>query len=138
MSARTATTEFFFDTNVALYLLSADQEKAERAEALLAGGGTISVQVLNEFTSVARRKLRMSWDEVHDVTAALRAVCAVVPLTEGTHDRGVGIARDIGLSVYDSMIVAAALDAGATVLYSEDMQHGRVVGDRLTIRNPFL
>ena len=51
----------FFDTNVVLYLFSADAAKADRAEALLAAGGLISVQVLNEFAAVARHKLGMTW-----------------------------------------------------------------------------
>ena len=58
--------EDFFDTNVVLYLLSADTAKADRAEELLARGGTISVQVLNEFVAVASRKLRMSWIEMRE------------------------------------------------------------------------
>lgn len=138
MSARArGAADAFFDTNVLLYLLSADTAKADRAEDLLARGGTISVQVLNELVAVARGKLRMPWNAVLDVTAALRSVCAVVPLTLETHDRGLEIAENMGLSVYDSMIVAAALSTGASVLYSEDLQHDRVVGGRLTIRNPF-
>ena len=77
--------EDFFDTNVLLYLLSADTTKADRAEELLAIGGTISVQVLNEFVAVASRKLRMSWIEVREVLAQIRAVCAVEPVTVETH-----------------------------------------------------
>ncbi|MCC6193544.1 MAG: PIN domain-containing protein [Burkholderiales bacterium] len=137
MTARAATAETFFDTNVVLYLLSADKAKADRAEDLLAKGGTISVQVLNELVAVARGKLRMPWHAVLDVTTTLRSVCAVVPVTLDTHDRGLAIAENMGLSVYDSMIVAAALTCGASVLYSEDLRHGRVVGERLTIQNPF-
>jgi len=138
MTGRAArSTDAFFDTNVVLYLLSADAARADRAEELLARGGTISVQVLNELVAVARRKLRMPWQAIADVTAVLRSVCAVVPLTLETHDRGVAIAGETGLSLYDSMIVAAALGAGASLLYSEDMQDGRVIDGRLTIRNPF-
>ncbi len=53
----------FVDTNVILYLASSDPEKADRAEAALAQGGTISVQVLNEIVSVLRRKMRVSWQK---------------------------------------------------------------------------
>ena len=138
MTGRAArATDAFFDTNVVLYLLSADAAKADRTEELLARGGTISVQVLNELVAVAHRKLRMPWQAVTDVTAVLRSVCAVVPLTLETHDRGVAIAGETGLSFGDSMIVASALGAGSSLLYSEDMQDGRVIDGRLTIRNPF-
>lgn len=82
-------TESFFDTNILLYLLSGENDKADRAEAVLAQGGTISVQVLNEFAAVAARKLGFSYPEIREVLEPIRAVCAVVPLTLETHDRGV-------------------------------------------------
>ena len=127
----------FFDTNVVLYLLSADPAKAERAEELVAEGGLISVQVLNEVTAVTRRKLGMSWREVRDVLAQLRAACAVAPLTVETHERGLLVAERFRLSVYDGMIVAAALLAGCSILYTEARQDGQVIDGQLTLRNPF-
>ena len=127
----------FFDTNVVLYLLSADPVRADRAEALLAGNGTISVQVLNEFASVALRKLRMSWPEIREVLTQLRAVCAVEPLTIETHERALRLAERYGLSLYDALIAAAALIAGCRTLYSEDMQDGQLIDGALRIRNPF-
>ena len=127
----------FFDTNVLLYLLLADTAKADRAEEVLALGGTISVQVLNEFAAVASRKLRMSWREVREVLAQIRAVCTVVPVTIETHEQALRIAERYGLSIYDALIVSAALLAGCKTLHSEDMQDGQVIERRLTIRNPF-
>jgi len=127
----------FFDTNVLLYLLSADTAKADRAEEVLALGGTISVQVLNEFAAVASRKLRMSWREVREVLSQIRAVCTVVPVTIETHEQALRIAERYGLSIYDALIVSAALLAGCKTLHSEDMQDGQIIERRLTIRNPF-
>ena len=127
----------FFDTNVLLCLLSADTAKADRAEELLAGGGTVSVQVLNEFASVASRKLHMPWAEIRDVLAQVCALCAVEPLTLKTHERGLQLAERYGLSVYDALIVSAALLAGCKTLRSEDMQDGQLIERKLTIRNPF-
>ena len=69
----------FIDTNVLLYLLSADVTRADRAESVLAAGGVISVQVLNEFASVASRKLRMALSEIREILDAVRTACAVVP-----------------------------------------------------------
>ena len=129
--------DVFFDTNIVLYLLSGDVAKADRAEELLAIGGVISVQVLNEFASVALRKLRMSWPEIREVLAQVRAVCPVVGLSLETHDRATQVAERYGLSVYDALIVSAALIAGCTTLYSEDMQDGQVIERQLTICNPF-
>lgn len=129
--------EFFFDTNVILYLLSADAVKADRAEELLAIGGVISVQVLNEFASVASRKLGMTWPEIREVLAQIRVVCPVESMSVDTHDRALQVAERYGLSTYDALIVAAALMAGCTTLYSEDLQDGQVIERQLTIRNPF-
>ena len=129
--------ERFFDTNVLIYLLSADQDKADRAEAALAAGGYVSVQVLNEFASVASRKLGMPIPEIREALAAIRAVCRVEPVSEDTHDLGLQVAERYGLSVYDSMIVASALLAGCKSLLTEDMQDGQAFDSRLKVRNPF-
>lgn len=129
--------ERFFDTNVLLCLLSADPDKADRAEAALAAGGSVSVQVLNEFASVASRKLGMPIPEIREALAAIRAVCRVEPVSEDTHDLGLQVAERYGLSVYNSMIVASALLAGCKSLLTEDMQDGQTFDGRLKVRNPF-
>ena len=129
--------DHFFDTNVLLYLLSADEAKADKAEALVCKGGHISVQVLNEFASIATRKLGMTHAETRNALATIRAVCQVHSLTEEIHDLGMQLAERHRLSLYDAMIVAAALTVGCTTLYSEDMQDGLLVRKTLRIRNPF-
>lgn len=126
----------FFDTNVLLYLLSADSAKAQRAEELVAEKGWVSVQVLNEFASVASRKLRMPLSEIRECLEPIRSICTVEPVTVETHTRGLDIAERCSLSIYDSMIVAAALLAGCDTLYSEDLQDAQRI-DGLLIRNPF-
>ncbi len=128
----------FFDTNILLYLLSADSAKADRAEALLEDGGCISVQVLNEFSAVAARKLKMDWTEIREALALIRAVCTVEPVTIETHDRALLLIERYGFSLYDALIVASALLAGCGTLVSEDMQHGQVIDRQLTVRNPLL
>jgi predicted nucleic acid-binding protein len=126
----------FFDTNVLLYMLSADAVKADRAEALIAGGGVVSVQVLNEFASVASRKLGMAFGDIREILATVRAVCAVRPVDIETHELGLELAERLRFSVYDGLIVAAALRAGCATLYTEDLHHGQTI-DQLKIRNPF-
>lgn len=128
----------FFDTNVLLYLLSGDELKAGRAEETIADGGIISVQVLNEFASVATRKLGMSWREIQEILNQVRAVCSVKPITIEVHDRGLQLAECYGFSIYDAMIIASALLADCRTLYSEDMQNGQVIDGQMTIQNPFL
>ena len=129
--------ETFFDTNILLYLLSADETKANRAEEELSAGGIVSVQVLNEFASVASRKLNMSIAEIREALAGIRAVCRIVPISQQTHDLGLEVVERYGLSVYDAMIVAAALLAGCRTLMSEDMQIGQTIDGTLEVRNPF-
>ncbi len=127
----------FFDTKVLLYLLSAEPGRADRVEEALAAGGTISVQVLNEFTSVALRKLGMKVAEVREALAPIIDVCQVIALTTQIHQRGLAVAERYRFSFYDALIVAAALESGCTTLFSEDLQDGQVIDRTLTVRNPF-
>lgn len=129
--------EVFFDTNVVLYLVSGDVKKADLAEAALAGGGHVSVQVLNEFASVARRKAGMAWAEIGEVLSAVRQICTVHPLLLETHDRGRALAERYGLSFYNALIVASATQARCHVLYSEDLQAGQRFDGGVVVRNPF-
>ncbi len=127
----------FFDTNVLLYVAAADTSKADRAQELLRDGGLVSVQVLNEMANVLRRKMRLTWAETHLFLATIRDLVSVQPLTVETHERGLGLAERYGLSIYDAMIVAAALDADCDILWSEDMQNGMTIEGRIAIVNPF-
>ena len=127
----------FFDTNVLVYLASGDASKADRAEATIAGGGSISVQVLNELANVARRKMQMSWDETHAFLNMLRGLLTIHPITADIHETGLRLAERYGLSIYDLMIAASALHAGCDTLWSEDMQHGMKLDEGLRIANPF-
>ena len=127
----------FVDTNVLLCLLSPDEAKADRAEALLARRIVISVQVLNEFTNVARRKSGLDWPAVEQALLDVQRFADVRPLTVGTQRAGVALAKRYQLSIHDAMIAAAALEAGCTMLASEDFSDGQCFERRLTIRNPF-
>ncbi len=130
--------EVFFDTNVLIYAVTLDDRRNDRAEKLLASGGTISVQILNEFVSVARRKLLMPWRGVTDALDAFRVLCpSPLPITVEIHQAALKIAEQHGFGIYDALVVAAALEAGCAILYSEDFQDGQEIDGRLTIRNPF-
>ena len=127
----------FFDTNVLLYVASGDPAKAERAEKLIGDGGVISVQVLNEITNVARRKMAMSWIETGSFLSMIRDLLPVKPITIEIHETGLVLAERYGLSTRDAMIAASALHADCDTLWSEDMQDGTVLDGRLRIVNPF-
>jgi predicted nucleic acid-binding protein len=127
----------FFDTNVLVYLASSDHGKADQAERVIANGGTISVQVLNELTNVARRKMLLSWTDTHDFLSLVRRLLNVVPVTIDSHEAGLALAERYQLSTYDAMIAASALHAGCDTLWSEDLLDGAVLGSGLHIKNPF-
>ena len=128
----------FIDSNVLIYTMVSGDSRRERAQQLVAQGGVISVQVLNEFVAVARRKMRMPWE---DVIAALNAVRVLFPspvsITLDTHEVALKIARQHGFGIHDAQIVSSAIEANCSTLYSEDMQDGQVIDGRLTIRSPF-
>jgi predicted nucleic acid-binding protein len=126
----------FFDTNILVYAQQPGV-KGDRARALFAGGGKLSVQVLNEFTAVSRRKQAKEW---HEITEAISDVLTLVDpplaLTLDLHTLARLLSEEHQLSVYDALIVAAAIEAECDTLFTEDLQHGRKFGD-LTIVNPF-
>ncbi|HTT82963.1 MAG TPA: PIN domain-containing protein [Rhizomicrobium sp.] len=126
----------FFDSNVLVYLASGGA-KAVQAEAVVAQGGTVSVQVLNEVANVARRKMRISWADTRAFLLLLRNLLDVRPVTSETHEVGLLLAERYKLQVFDAMIAAAALLADCDTLFSENMHHGMVVNEDLRITNPF-
>ncbi len=126
----------FADTNVILYLLD-DGLKADRAEEILGQGPRISVQVLNETLVNCRRKAGLSWEDTGAFLAGVQSLCPVEDLTVQTHRVGRALAEKYQLSVYDAMIVAAALIAGCTTLWSEDMHDGLRVENQLRVVDPF-
>ncbi len=127
----------FFDSNVILYFALSRSTKAIRARQLIAQGGMISVQVLNECANVLLLKRAMPWPDMRDFLLDLYLRLEVIPITLDIHRSGLRLAERYGFSIYDSFIVAAALAAGCDTLWSEDMQHGMVVDGRLRIANPF-
>lgn len=128
----------FLDANIILYAFSADYRFA-RANALLASPFVTGVQALNEFANVSRRKWSRQWADIHAGLADIRSVAhAIVPVELDTHLAGLDIAERYKLSIYDGCMLAAALRAGCSHFYSEDMQHGLVIQRHLRIINPFL
>ncbi len=127
----------FFDTTVLVYAVAQVDERTPIAEQLLVSGGCISVHVLNEFVAVAQRKLRMQWNEILEATTVIRSLCEPpFPLTIEMHEEALRISQRYKYGIYDSLVIAAALEGGCSVLYSEDMHHAQSIGS-LSIRNPF-
>jgi predicted nucleic acid-binding protein len=129
---------FAIDTNIAVYELS-DGPKCDIAFVVLEGGPLISVQLLNEFTNVNLRKRKLPWGEIEEALTIIQSLAANVRAVDTeVHRIGCDIARRYRLNLHDALIAAAALLDDCDVLYSEDMQHGLIIDNRLTIINPFL
>jgi predicted nucleic acid-binding protein len=128
----------FLDTNVLIYALAQGDPRGLVADRLLQAGGRVSVQVLNEFVSVTRRKLALPWPDVLAALGAIRTLCGdPIALDGKVHDAAIALASRHLLSIYDAMIVAAAQSAKCEVVYTEDLQDGRRFGPNLRIENPF-
>ena len=128
----------FFDSNVLIYAVAKGDARAAKAEELLAGGGMVSVQSLNEFAAVGRRKLAMSWKELKEALDLICILCpAPVPISLDTHKGALNIAEKYAYGIYDALIISAALENGCKTLFSEGLQDGQIINRQLTIRNPF-
>jgi predicted nucleic acid-binding protein len=127
----------FVDTNVLLYVVSDELDKIIRTQQVINSSPFISVQVLNEFVSVSRRKLKLEWDELNEVLAPLRNRCRIIDLKLEIHERAMELAESSLINIYDACIVAAAEHAGCRTLFSEDLNHGQRIGG-VTVCNPFL
>jgi predicted nucleic acid-binding protein len=127
----------FLDSNVLIYLVSEHTAKAEIAEGILSRSGLTSVQALNEFAWVSSRKFKKTIGEIRTALMHIRSVCSVVGIDIETHELGLDIAERYKFSIYDSMLIAAALRSGCTTFYTGDLQHGQRI-EGLTIRNPFI
>ena len=126
------------DTNILIYAFT-DDRRAAKSHVLLSKPFILSVQALNEFANVARRKLGMNWAEIQAATDDLCTLAtAIMPLDREFNARALDLAVHYNLSVFDALMIAAGLQAGCGQCLSEDMHHGLQVDGSLTILNPFL
>jgi predicted nucleic acid-binding protein len=127
----------FIDTNIVIYALGPHSEKTERASLLFIERPTISTQVLSETANVALKKLAMPMPEARKLIITLESLCRVEIITSACLQRAFDITERYGFSWYDSLVAASALEAGCDTLYTEDLQHGQLIDNKLTITNPF-
>lgn len=129
----------FIDSNVVLYLLdNSDSRKKLISLSIAEGTGFISSQVIFESLNVSLKKLKLSKSTAVDFVKYLMHTFLFQDENISVIEKALLIFSTYGLQAYDSKIVASALEAGCTTLYSEDMQHGLVIENTLTIINPFL
>jgi predicted nucleic acid-binding protein len=137
---------FFLDTNIFVYaLLASEPLKKQRAlqlveQALASRLGCISYQVVQEFANVSTRKFaqRFTNEQCKQfIDAAMQPLNRVASSPE-LLSAALDLQQDTRYSFYDCLMISAALQAGAEVLYSEDLQHNQLIGGTLRIVNPFL
>ncbi|GHU79371.1 DNA-binding protein [Clostridia bacterium] len=129
----------FLDTNIFVYLYTdSDADKCQQAlDAISRCSRTVSTQVLNEFSSVCIRKMKLPVATVKAAVSEICATCALDTVDEDTVMEALGLHEKYGYSYYDCLILASALSSGCEVVFSEDMADGQVIEGSLTIKNIF-
>lgn len=130
----------FLDTNLLVYAhTNVDPPKGARVQAVIKAGNTvISTQILTETANVLYKKFRIPWGEISMVLDEMETHSGIHENTKETIQQACHLAERYGYSFYDSLVIASALATSCTLLYSEDMQHGQVIAETLTIMNPFI
>jgi predicted nucleic acid-binding protein len=127
----------FIDTNIVIYALGPASTKTHLAAPLFVGAPHLSTQVLSETANVCAKRFGFAIADIRKLIGKLESLCCVEVITPATLHSALDIMGRYGFSWYDSLIIASALHCGCEVLYSEDMQHGQLINDRLRIVNPF-
>jgi predicted nucleic acid-binding protein len=127
------------DTNVLVYLYDDDNEdKRKICELLIVDKPTISSQVISDFLNVTKRILKLPKIEILEKANKIFGKCEIIPMNQQTLEKALFLINRYDFQLFDSLIVASSLQAGCTVLYSEDMQHNLLVENQLRIINPFI
>jgi predicted nucleic acid-binding protein len=127
------------DTNILVYLYDFSNDKKRHiSESLIAVNPSISTQVISEYLNVAKRLQKLPKQEVLEKCIRLLSFCEIISMNAGILIEALALMRRYDFQLFDSIIVASALEANCRILYSEDLQHNQVIENRLTIVNPFV
>ena len=130
--------KFFADTNILIYSVSDDSRKRNIAERLLIGEEVVvSPQVISEFVAVALRKKILERTKVIEYARKFLYIFNVATISSSTVSTALDIMTRYQFSYWDSLILAAALESSCEIVYSEDLQSGQIIEERLTVINPF-
>ena len=129
---------FALDTNILIYLEGNNAFKREIAETLLSCDPVVPAQVITEFINVTRRLRNIPKRQLITEAANLFRHCLIAPMKYSTLDLAKELIERYDFQIFDSMIVASALEANCDTLYSEDMHHNLIVHKKLKIINPFI
>jgi predicted nucleic acid-binding protein len=131
--------KFFLDSNVCIYAFDIDNtKKAKALDLIISNQATVSTQVLMETANVAAKKLKIKQEEILLSIDYITTFCSLHVIELSTIKLAFQISQKYQYSLYDTLIIASALESNCNILYSEDMQHGHLIDKRLIIVNPFL
>ncbi|MFP5041436.1 PIN domain-containing protein [Parasediminibacterium sp. JCM 36343] len=129
----------FIDTNILLYSIDVrDTRKQIIAANLIDTEPFICAQNISELINVLLNKWKYPKQNLEIIIGEILDSCYLANTSQVTYKKAFGLIKRYNLQIFDAIIVSAALDAGCSVLYTEDMQHGLVVEKKLKIQNPFL
>ncbi|MCL2328099.1 MAG: PIN domain-containing protein [Bacteroidetes bacterium] len=130
---------FAVDTNIFLYLRNSDSlEKQKKANDLIDLSPIVCSQVISEYLNVSKRLLKLSKEQILDICLSDLEGCTIHSVTLSTLRLAHTLISIYDFQLFDSIIVASALEAGCDILYSEDFQHNQLIENRLRIINPFI
>ena len=133
------TTKIALDTNILVYLYDdSDERKRNISESLILDRPIIGSQVISEFLNVTKKLLKLPKNELMDKANKLFRVCEIVSMNQMTITKAKDLIVKYDFQLFDSLIVASALQSDCTVLYSEDLHHNLLVENQLRIINPFI
>lgn len=135
------TVKVFLDSNLWVYLFSEEREKREVASQLLSDNFLdirISAQVLGELFNVLTKKKITSTGDARQIVDRISDEFPVIVIDKALVKQAIEMKIKLQFSYWDSLIIAAALKAECSILYSEDLQHNQVIEKKLTVINPFL
>jgi len=132
------TSKTFIDSNILVYLFDYDERKRLIAEELVISRPNISAQIFVEVVNVCKKKFHFTKSNMLVLWNNLLRDCSLIPTDKQSFQKAIQLVNRYDFQLFDALIVADALKANCTILYSEDMQHKMLVENKLTIINPFL
>jgi predicted nucleic acid-binding protein len=130
----------FLDSNIIIYAYSIDEPKKQAiVKNLLSAHETIliSTQTINEFVTVTTRKKILNYVQASAAVKELFLELSVETIDQSVIQNAITLAEKYRYSYFDSLMVASALAADCSILYSQDMHHDQVIEKKLKIINPF-
>ena len=130
--------DIFVDSNIVLYLMDEEERKKHISRKILSNSPSICVQVLVEVANVCKYRFNYKKLDLLQLWTVLLRDCNLVSTDNQSMQKAIQLVNRYDFQLFDALIIADALKANCTILYSEDMQHNMLVENKLTIINPFL